>query len=266
MVDDSDPVAETVRLFHVVRREDEGRPHLPTEAFDVVPDVLPGLGVEAEGRLVEEDDWRMVQKPPRNLEPSLHPPGESLDEGVLALLQVDECEKLLDPVRADRLRHPVQPCMQLEVLSGGERGVNRRLLEDNPARCADFGRLSGNVEPIDERPPLSDRPDSDEHRNRRRLPRAVRPEQPEDLPLADIEVDVVDGDEVAEALRETAGLDHYAVARGRGVHEDHASPPRGRLDPFMMIRLPTREVGRGHERESVLTSEIGICPCYMYKG
>ena len=237
MVDDTDPVAEAVRLLHVVRREDEGRPHLPPQALDVVPDVLPGLRVEAEGRLVQEDDGRVMQEPARDLESTLHPSGEGLDDGILPVLQVHERQEFLDPLPPDRLRHPVKTCVQLEVLSGGERRVNRGLLEHDPTGGSDLGRLSGHIETIDGRPPLGDRPDCDEHRNRRRLPRAVRPEKSEDLPLADLKIDVVDGDEVAEALRETAGRDHHAVRRERGVHDHHENPPRRRLDPFMTIRF-----------------------------
>src|SRR3989454_4295139 len=232
VVDDADPVAEAVRLLHVVRREDEGRLHLPAEAFDVVPDVLPRLGVESEGRLVEEDDWGVVQQPARNLESALHPSGEGLDEGILPVLEVDEGEELLNPLHADQLRHPIQPCVQLEVLSGGERRVDRRLLENDPTGCADLGWLSGHVESIDKRSPLGDRPDGDEHRDRRRLPRSVRPEQSEYLPLVDFEVDVVDRDEIAKALRETSCLDHHAVVGGGGGREDHASPPRDASTPL----------------------------------
>src|SRR2546428_9444323 len=115
--------------------------------------------------------------------------------------------------------------MQLEVLSVRERRIDRRLLENNPTGCSDLGRLPPYVESIDGRPPFSDRPNGDEHRNRRRLPRTVRPEEPENLPLADLEVDAVYCDEVAEALRQTACLDHHAVVGGRGVREDHANPP-----------------------------------------
>jgi len=52
-VHDDEPVAELLRLVHVVRRKDKRHPLLlqPEEA---VPDDVPGLRVEAGRRLVEQ--------------------------------------------------------------------------------------------------------------------------------------------------------------------------------------------------------------------
>ena len=49
--------------------------------------------------------------------------------------------------------------------------------------------------------------DAADHAHSRRLPRAVRAEEPEGLAALEVEVDRVDGDGVAEALDEPAGMD-----------------------------------------------------------
>ncbi len=71
-------------------------------------------------------------------------------------------------------------------------------------------------------PPL-ERTDARDHPHRGRLAGAVGTEEPEGLALANGEVDAVDGDEVAEALHETMGLDH---GRGRWT------PAVGAPSPF----------------------------------
>ena len=53
LVHDHEPIAELLRLVHVVRREDE-RHALLLEAVEAVPERVPRLRVEAGGRLVEE--------------------------------------------------------------------------------------------------------------------------------------------------------------------------------------------------------------------
>ena len=59
--------------------------------------------------------------------------------------------------------------------------------------------------------PARDRRDAADHPHRRALPRPVRAEEAERLARSHVEVDAVDGDEVAETLHEAAGVDHGAV-------------------------------------------------------
>src|SRR5690606_7682762 len=53
------------------------------------------------------------------------------------------------------------------------------------------------------------------------LPGAVRPEQPEELPGADLEVESVDGHEVAEAAAHRLGLDDRGCARHGHLFHAH---------------------------------------------
>ena len=65
--------------------------------------------------------------------------------------------------------------------------------------------------------------------DRRRLARAVRPEQPEDLARGDVEIDPVDGDQVAVALDQPPDPDDRTGRdRSLGVHPWHGDGSGGR--------------------------------------
>ena len=68
----------------------------------------------------------------------------------------------------------------------------------------------------DARRPARRRQQSDQHPDRRRLSRAVRAEEAENLAGADVERDVVDGGEVAERAREIRAPRSRVVMRSRG--------------------------------------------------
>jgi hypothetical protein len=75
VVDDEHPVAQHVRLFQVVRGEEDRGAQLGPEPGDVVPQVAPALRVKPGGRLVQEDQRRPVHKPERDLQPPSLPAG-----------------------------------------------------------------------------------------------------------------------------------------------------------------------------------------------
>src|SRR6266550_974146 len=93
LVDDRDPITE-LRLVHVVRGHEERYALAAPQLVQVVPDVLPRLRVESEGRLVEEQDLGVVEHPAGDLEPTLHPARERADERVRSIRQLDDVEQL----------------------------------------------------------------------------------------------------------------------------------------------------------------------------
>src|SRR6266513_1331948 len=88
-----------------------------SERVQVIPDVLPRLGVEPERRLVQEQDLRMMEDAARDLEAPLHAAGERLHQGVRAVRELDDGEELVDALTAQRPRHAVDATVQLEVLT-----------------------------------------------------------------------------------------------------------------------------------------------------
>ena len=104
VVDDPDALRDAVRFVHVVRGEEHGDALGLIEVLDVRPQLVAALRVEAERRLVEEQDLRRVQKAAGNLEPPLHPAGELLDRRVPAVPQLEQLEERLGPLVSGRAR------------------------------------------------------------------------------------------------------------------------------------------------------------------
>ena len=121
-----------------------------------------------------------------------------------------------------------------------------------PRRPRIFDSVARRVETEHAQRPVGDRRDAADHPHRRRLARAVRPEEAERLAALEVEVDPVDGDEVVEALDQTARLDERMPVAAHGLHVSHAlrvcerpSSPRrrarsARSEPARRRRRPRR--------------------------
>ena len=129
VVDDGDAVA-VLRLFHVVGRHEDGDLLFFPERVDEVPDGVPRLRVEAQGRLVQEQHAGIVEEPPGDLEPALHAAGKVLDQVVLAALELDHGEHLVDPL----LREARGPGCR------GRRGTSGSHRRSGPRRASCPGR------------------------------------------------------------------------------------------------------------------------------
>ena len=188
MVDDRDAVAQALRFFHVVRRQ-EHRDAPRVHAFDRLPQREAALRVEARGRLVEEEHRRVVRDRARNLNALRHAARELVRESAGALAQPEIGEQLVGAhPRVLRMEAEVHP-MHREVLADGERAIERAELRHDADRALHRRRVGAHVDPIhgyaSRRRFHAGRADA----HRRRLACAVRSEQPEDLATAHLEVD-----------------------------------------------------------------------------
>ncbi len=96
----ADAMSDAVGLVHVVRREKHGDALGLIQVLDVRPELVAALRIEAERRLVEEQDLRRVQEAARDLEPPLHPAGELLHRRVAPLPELEQLEQRLRARRA----------------------------------------------------------------------------------------------------------------------------------------------------------------------
>ena len=94
--DDRDPVAELVGLEHVVRREEHRRAG-GDEGGDGLPELAGADRVDADARLVEEEDLGLVQQAARDVQPLPHAARVALDPLPLAPVELHQLEELTDP-------------------------------------------------------------------------------------------------------------------------------------------------------------------------
>ena len=102
--EDQDAVGELFRFVEVVRREQDRRVFQIREPTDQPVEVPPRLGIEAGGRLVEEEQLRPSDDPDRDIESPPLSAGEGADLLVRLLLEPDQCDQLLHVIRAGPIR------------------------------------------------------------------------------------------------------------------------------------------------------------------
>src|SRR5919197_1549542 len=166
----------TVGLVQVVRREENGHLGTTAQAADDVEQLGADSRVEANRRLVEEQDAGMRYERPRDLEPAALAAAVTGDGPADQLAEPERMGEVVDPrLRLSRLDTP-QARVQLEVLATGERLVHDRVLEDDTAQRAGREWLGGNIEAGEPSGAAGGHDRRREHADRRRLPGPVRAE------------------------------------------------------------------------------------------
>ena len=195
--DDPHPVGQRLRLVEVVRREQHRGAQVVAQRPDQRPELPPRLRVEAGRRLVEEQQRGVADDAERHVEAAPLPTGQRPSARAGLLGQPDQFEHLVHVARIGVVRR-----LRLHLLAHGQLAVAAARLQHDaqlplpvPAGrrrvLAQHPHLAGVAVPV----ALADL-------HRRRLAGAVRSEQREDLPAPEVEVQPVDGGEVAVALHQ----------------------------------------------------------------
>ena len=235
-VHDGQSVTELLGLVHVVGRDDLGDPLL-LQPVEPVPQEVARLGVEPGGGLVEDEDLGVRDERPRDGEPTLHPARQRVHLVMGPLGELGELEELLGSFPDDAAGQVEVPAVDHEVVEDGQLEVERVLLGHDADPAPDLRPVVGRVHAEHPQRPVRHRGHARDHPHGGRLAGTVGPQEPVGLAPADLEVDAVDGDEVAEPLGEPAG--HHQGLRpvvgrrsghrgrtGRG-HDISTYPPAG---------------------------------------
>src|SRR5690554_1649617 len=206
-VDHGDAVAQPLGLVHEVGDEHD-RHALLAHRLDELPHLAAGLRVEARRELVEHGDLRLADQGERDREALLLPTRE------VPVLRVE----LLGETEAGREGDAVggvgvERGEQLEGLAHADLGVQLALLELYADPLTQGRAVVGGVETQDADLAVVGRTQPREALDRRRLARPVGAEDPEDLPAADLEGDVVDGDLGAVGLAQVLDGDDWGHGR-----------------------------------------------------
>ena len=124
-VDHRDPVGEVVGLLEVLRRQ-QHRLALAYELADHLPEVDPAPGVQAGGRLIEEQHVGRATRTGAYVEPPTHAAGVGLGGRSAASASPKPVEDLGRRRRGPPRREVVEPSDHLEVLQAGQVLVDRR--------------------------------------------------------------------------------------------------------------------------------------------
>ena len=145
VVDDDDPVAEALGLFHVVRRVEDRLPRV-AQRLEAFEDGVAALRVDARRRLVEQKDVRVVEKPGREVQTALHPAAVGLHAVAPPVGEAREAEDVVDPGGEARAFHaPGAPrrtggCRPPRAPRRGPAPAARGRDAPSPGRCPPPGR------------------------------------------------------------------------------------------------------------------------------
>ena len=200
------------------------------QLLDHLPEVVAARRVEAGGGLVEEQHRRPVHERGGQVEPAAHAAGVGPRRAVGGVGEPEPLEQLVGPRPASRSAREVgEAADQPQVLAAGEVLVDGRVLPGQAdARAHARSAVAHHVEAQHRGLARVGLEDGREDAHGGGLAGAVGPEQAEHGAGGHREVDAVEGDDVAEALHESARL----IA---GCDSDVLAPRFGLLLPILDI-------------------------------
>ena len=130
----------------------------------------------------------------------LHPVREALDQLVLPPAQLEQVEHLVHAIHDAVAIEPVQARVEPQELAGRELLVDERAVGNEPERGLRELRLGGGIMAVHDDASRGRLQQAGDHPQRRRLARAVRPEEAVNLARLHVERDVVNRRELAVLL------------------------------------------------------------------
>ena len=94
----------------------------------------PRLRIKADRRLVEKQNRRIVDEPPRDFEPPLHPAGKSLDDIISSILELDKIQHFIHSFFVIAHWNSIETRVKSQIFFCGEPIIERRILKNKPDR------------------------------------------------------------------------------------------------------------------------------------
>src|SRR2546429_3210307 len=203
VVEDVRAIGDRERLAHVVVRDEDADAALPQAADDLL-DVPDRDRVDAREGLVEQEVLRVRDERPGDLEASPLAAGERVGRIGRQRRQPELGEELTRALSSLAARQLERLEDRQEILLDGELAEDRRLLRevaDAHAAALVHGQTR-DLFSLEEDPAAVGRQEAHHHVERRRLARAVRAQQADDLSALDVERHVVDDLPALEPLHQ----------------------------------------------------------------
>src|SRR5690606_38764137 len=215
-------------------------------------------------RLVEEQHGRPVHQRARERETLLEAERQIVRRARQEASELEGLDHLFDALAPRIPGELVDPREEFEVLAYRQEPVQRELLRHVADSLLRGGAGVSEIVANDPRGAGARLQQSAEHLERRRLARAVRPEQTENLALAHVERHAIGGRELAEALREVLArhgdlvfeLDALDALRERG---SAARPSAEQIDERVLEARPDWHEAAARGGRNALELRYGLC-------
>jgi len=249
--EERDAAAQALRLLDIVRGQEDRLSGL-VEIGDRLPDPAGAVHVDPRCGLVEKQDRRIMNDSGRDGELALHALGVARELSAGRLGQAETLQQLARPPFPGPFAHSVQRAAEAQVVEPGQLGVQVALIRHHAhqvlgglgvARAVD----AGNPDDARVRPGQAG-----QHVDGGRFPRAVRPEEAENLASGNDEGDPVHRRHVGEALLQVFNRYRRRIAHGCILADCRAGVPRRNGDS-RLDRLPSPAGPRG---DAVLVPQL----------
>ncbi len=117
---------------------------------DIGPEVFPRLRIEAQRRLVQKQDLRIVQESPCRFQTSAHPAGLFSHPDMLLVGKVHKFQSFIYLPVYFGPPDPVHQRMQIEIFPAGQQIVRTRVLKNKSCAPPDPGRVFHGVMSADQ--------------------------------------------------------------------------------------------------------------------
>ena len=215
---DSHPVADQLDYLHLVGDQHDRDPHFPVDPFQQLQDGFRRLRVQRAGRLVAQQDLRRCRQRPCDADALLLPAGKLADVGILLVAQLHEVEHLGNPPLDLLLRPSFHPQRDRDIVENRFPFQKVELLENHPdlppQGCQRLSLQAGQLLPVYPDRSAVRRFQPVHQPDQGRFSGAGKPDDPVDLPLADMQAHVLQGPDLHVLFPERPGYvfqsDHCA--------------------------------------------------------
>src|SRR6266480_1218935 len=189
MLDDRNAIAQTLGLFHKVRRHENRLPTI-ANATDQFPDCPSRLRIQTSSQLVEENDFGISYQRESNEQSLLLSSGERHEPGAAFFSEA----KLLEQTLAVGNLRSIKRCPVVHRLPDLDSFLQLRFLKLYPDSVLQLVHVAHGIETKYRDRSSIGFAQSFNALHCRRLSRAVRPDETKDLSVRYVERNVVDGD------------------------------------------------------------------------
>src|SRR6266849_891133 len=246
VIDDHDAVAEALGLFHIVRGVDEGFAAL-LQGLEIVKDGIAALRIDADCRLIEQKNLRIVKQGRRQIQTPLHASAESFHFVAGAIRQSDQIQDVVDCLLCLRAGERVKRRKKNQIVAGGELVIKGHVLRDEADLQLDRVGVALNLLAFDEDFAGIQAQQSRDDGDSGRFAGAVRPEQADGLSAISPKTDAGDGNQLSVLLRKlfhfehgyaSMNMDEECTTATFSVDEQHAEVDTNRAKSVASLNRP----------------------------
>src|SRR6202140_4700059 len=141
VIDDHNAVAEALGLFHIVGGVDKGFAAL-LQGLEIFKDGIAALRIDADRRLIEQKNLRIVKQSRRQIQTPLHASAERFHFVTGAIQESDEMQDVVDCLLGLRTGERIKGRKKSQIIASGKLVIERHVLRHKSDLSLDWVRVA----------------------------------------------------------------------------------------------------------------------------